>query len=81
MKLTQGTFSFLPDLTDEQILKQIEYCSKNGWSVGIEHTADPHPRNSYWEMWALPMFDISDPVAILPKLTPAAELFLTATSK
>jgi hypothetical protein len=25
MKLTQGAFSFLPDLTDEQITKQIQY--------------------------------------------------------
>ena len=25
MRLTQSTFSFLPDLTDEQIRKQIEY--------------------------------------------------------
>ncbi len=26
MRLTQGTFSFLPDLTDEQIRSQVEYC-------------------------------------------------------
>ena len=26
MRVTQGTFSFLPDLTDEQIAAQIEYC-------------------------------------------------------
>ena len=25
MRLTQGAFSFLPDLTDAQILKQVEY--------------------------------------------------------
>ena len=24
MRLTQGAFSFLPDLTDQQILKQVE---------------------------------------------------------
>ena len=38
MRLTQGTFSFLPDLTDEQIESQIEYCLKNGWSISIEYT-------------------------------------------
>ncbi len=27
MKLTQGTFSFLPDLDDEQIRSQVEYCT------------------------------------------------------
>ena len=26
MRLTQGAFSFLPDLTDEQIVKQIQYA-------------------------------------------------------
>jgi ribulose-bisphosphate carboxylase small chain len=68
MKLTQGTFSFLPDLTDQQIASQIEYCIKNGWSIGIEHTDDPHPRNSFWDMWDLPMFDLSDPAAILVEI-------------
>ena len=26
MRITQGTFSFLPDLTDEQIARQLEYA-------------------------------------------------------
>jgi ribulose-bisphosphate carboxylase small chain len=68
MRLTQGTFSFLPDLTDEQIEKQIDYCLSKGWSVGIEYTDDPHPRNAYWEMWNLPMFDITDPVAVMAEV-------------
>jgi ribulose-bisphosphate carboxylase small chain len=68
MRLTQGTFSFLPDLTDEQIASQIDYCIKNGWSIGIEYTDDPHPRNSYWEMWDLPMFELLDPAAILVEI-------------
>src|ERR1700681_2707232 len=45
MRITQGTFSYLPDLTDEQIKAQIEYCLKNDWAVSVEHTDDPHPRN------------------------------------
>ena len=65
MKLTQGAFSFLPDLTDEQITKQIQYALNKSWAVSIEFTDDPHPRNSYWEMWGLPLFDIKDPAAIL----------------
>jgi ribulose-bisphosphate carboxylase small chain len=68
MRITQGTFSYLPDLTDRQIASQIEYCIKNGWSIGIEHTDDPHPRNSYWEMWDLPMFEVLDPAAILVEI-------------
>lgn len=58
MRLTQGTFSFLPDLTDEQIAAQIRYSLQHGWALSVEHTDDPHPRNSYWEMWGLPHFDL-----------------------
>lgn len=68
MRMTQGCFSYLPDLTDEQITKQIQYCLDQGWAVNIEHTDDPHPRNTYWEMWALPMFDIRDAKAIMGEL-------------
>ena len=48
MRLTQGAFSYLPDLTDEQIKKQVQYCIKKGWAINIEWTDDPHPRNIYW---------------------------------
>jgi len=61
MRVTQGTFSYLPDFGDDEIAGQIRYCMANGWAVSIEHTDDPHPRNSYWEMWGLPMFDVIDP--------------------
>ena len=71
MKLTQGAFSFLPDLTDEQITKQIQYAIDKSWAISIEYTDDPHPRNSYWEMWGLPLFDIKDPAAILFELNMA----------
>jgi ribulose-bisphosphate carboxylase small chain len=60
MRITQGCFSFLPDLTDAQITAQIEYCLQQEWSIGIEYTDDPHPRNTYWEMWGHPMFDLRD---------------------
>ncbi|GAA5114139.1 ribulose bisphosphate carboxylase small subunit [Pseudonocardia adelaidensis] len=65
MRITQGTFSYLPDLTDEEITKQIEYCLGKGWPLSVEFTDDPHPRNTYWEMWGLPMFDLRDPAGIL----------------
>lgn len=65
MRITQGTFSFLPDLTDEQIGKQIEYCLSKGWAVGVEYTDDPHPRNTYWEMFGLPMFEVRDAAGVM----------------
>jgi ribulose-bisphosphate carboxylase small chain len=58
MRITQGTFSFLPDFTDEQIAAQIRYALDHGWAMSVEYTDDPHPRNSYWEMWGPPLFDL-----------------------
>lgn len=65
MRVTQGCFSFLPNLTDDQIWSQIEYCLRNDWAIGIEHTDDPHPRNTYWEMWGNPMFDLKDAKGVM----------------
>ncbi|HMI70366.1 MAG TPA: ribulose bisphosphate carboxylase small subunit [Solirubrobacteraceae bacterium] len=58
MRVTQGTFSFLPDLTDEQVEAQIHYALRNGWAISVEYTDDAHPRNAYWEMRNLPLFDL-----------------------
>jgi ribulose-bisphosphate carboxylase small chain len=60
MRITQGTFSYLPDFTDEQIEAQLRYALRNGWAIMIEHTDDPHPRNSLWEMWSQPLFDLDE---------------------
>ncbi len=68
MRITQGQFSFLPDLTDEQITRQVAYALSRGWAVNIEYTDDPHPRNTYWEMWGMPMFDLKDPAGVLLEL-------------
>lgn len=68
MRLTQGTFSFLPDFTDEEIKEQVQYCLDNEWPVSIEYTDDPHPRNFYWHMWKLPLFDIKDAQAVMQEL-------------
>ena len=60
MRITQGTFSFLPDFTDDEVKLQLEYALQSGWALAVEFTDDPHPRNSYWDMWDLPRFDIED---------------------
>ena len=71
MRLTQGCFSFLPDLTNEQIEKQVTYAMKQGWAMNVEWTDDPHPRNSYWELWGLPLFDVKDPASVMFELNEA----------
>lgn len=75
MRITQGTFSFLPDLTDAQITRQINYCLGKGWALAIETTDDPHPRNTYWEMFGPPMFDLRDAAGIMSELTACRATF------
>jgi ribulose-bisphosphate carboxylase small chain len=77
MRVTQGTFSFLPDFTDEQIEAQLRYALQYGWAVSVEYTDDIHPRNSYWEMWGLPMFDtkVEDAGNIMREVRAAREAF------
>jgi ribulose-bisphosphate carboxylase small chain len=75
MRLTQGTFSFLPDLSDAQIRAQIEYCLAQGWAVSVEHTDDPHPRNAYWEMHGMPMFDLKDAAGAMAEVDDCRKTF------
>ena len=67
-RLTQGQFSFLPDLTDEEIRAQIQYGLDRGYAWSVEYTDDPHPRNTYWEMHGLPMFDLQDAAGVMAEL-------------
>lgn len=68
MRITQGTFSFLPDLNDEEIGLQIDYALNQGWACSVEFTDDPHPRNTYWDMWGLPMFDLRDAAGVMQEV-------------
>jgi ribulose-bisphosphate carboxylase small chain len=69
MRITQGQFSFLPELSDREILQQIEYALGQGWAVAVEYTDDPHPRNYYWSMWGTPMFDLKDAAGVMMEVT------------
>ena len=69
MRIMQGTFSSLPDFTDEEIKAQVEYAIAQGWVVAVEFTDDPHPRNVLWEMWGLPMFGIADAAAAMHEVS------------
>jgi ribulose-bisphosphate carboxylase small chain len=73
--VTQGQFSFLPPLTDTQITAQIKYALSRGWALSVEYTDDPHPRNTYWEMFGAPMFDLKDPAGILMEVNNCRKTF------
>lgn len=75
MRVTQGTFSFLPDLSDDQIVAQVEYCLNNEWAIGVEYTDDPHPRNYLWEMWGNPMFDLRDAAGVMMEVKACRKAF------
>lgn len=75
MHLTQGTFSYLPAFSDDEIRAQIEYALANGWPISIEYTDDPHPRNVYWEMYEAPLFDEHNADNIMSLLASARSEF------
>ncbi len=74
-RITQGQFSFLPDLSDEEITLQIEYGLKKGYAWSVEYTDDPHPRNTYWEMFGMPMFDLADAAGVMLELKNCRKTF------
>jgi ribulose-bisphosphate carboxylase small chain len=74
-KLTQGQFSFLPELTDEEITLQVQYGLDRGYAWSVEYTDDPHPRNTYWEMFGMPMFDLRDAAGVLAEVRDCRQAF------
>jgi len=74
-RLTQGQFSFLPDLTDAEIKLQIEYGLNKGYAWSVEYADDPHPRNTYWEMYGLPMFHLRDAAGVMAELNACRKTF------
>lgn len=73
--ITQGTFAYLPDLDDDEIEAQLRYAIGQGWAISVELTDDPHPRNAFWDMWSLPMFDLADPRAALAEVRACRQAF------
>lgn len=74
-RITQGQFSFLPELTDEEITQQIQYGLDKGYAWSVEYTDDPHPRNTYWEMFGMPMFDLRDAAGVLAEVKECRKAF------
>jgi ribulose-bisphosphate carboxylase small chain len=81
MRITQGTFSFLPDLSDAEIRAQIEYALAQGWACSVEYTQDPHPRSTFWEMWCPPLFDLQDAAGVMQEIAACRDAWPTAYVK
>jgi ribulose-bisphosphate carboxylase small chain len=62
------TFSYLPQLSEEEIRAQVEYIVSKGWNPAVEHTEPENAASSYWYMWKLPMFGETDVDKILAEV-------------
>ena len=69
------TFSYLPQLTDEEIRKQVQYIVDQGWQPAIEHTEPERAMDHFWYMWKLPMFGETDVDTILAEAKKAHEAY------
>lgn len=71
-KITQGCYSFVGTLSYGQLLAQLTDSLANNPGWEIEYTYDPHPRNTYWEMYGNPRFSSRDPQVALEELANCA---------
>jgi ribulose-bisphosphate carboxylase small chain len=67
------TFSYLPRLSDEQVVRQVEHILRQGLVPAVEYTLEPGPRNVYWSMWGLPMFEVRSVADVMAALAACAE--------
>ncbi|MEM1369429.1 MAG: ribulose bisphosphate carboxylase small subunit [Cyanobacteria bacterium P01_H01_bin.15] len=54
------TLSYLPALSDQQIMRQIDYMLEQGYIPAVEFQKDPNPADHHWTLWKLPLFDCSN---------------------
>merc|ERR1719235_2049681 len=73
------TLSYLPQLSNDDIMKQVSYMLRNNWTPGLEFSDDGdvylntpngpgYYDNRYWSMYKLPMFGIQDPSAVIREI-------------
>ena len=74
-RITQGQFSFLPDLSDAQISAQIAYALKHNWAVRGGESDELHRRNSYGGMYGSAVCDLKDPAGMLAEINACRKTF------
>ncbi|MCB1756129.1 MAG: ribulose bisphosphate carboxylase small subunit, partial [Gammaproteobacteria bacterium] len=62
------TFSYLPQLSAEEIRAQIQYIIAQGWNPAVEHVEPSGAARNYWFMWKLPMFGEQSVDVVLEEL-------------
>src|SRR3569833_1484811 len=64
------TFSYLPEMTKEQIRKQVEYIVSKGWNPAVEHVEPETAFDHYWYMCKLPRSGETNVDTTLPEAEP-----------
>jgi ribulose-bisphosphate carboxylase small chain len=59
------TFSYLPPLSDDQIVRQVQYILDQGYIPGVEFSEDSEPTQHYWTLWKLPLFNATSTSEVL----------------
>jgi len=83
------TLSYLPQLSNDAIEKQISYMIRNGWTPALEMSEDPdvylntrmgpgYYDNRYWSMYKLPMFGCLDPSQVIKEIQACKQEFPSA---
>jgi ribulose-bisphosphate carboxylase small chain len=62
------TFSYLPELSSDEIEAQVRSILARGLVVAIEHSPRFDPRDHYWTLWRLPLFAVDDPSLVLGEI-------------
>jgi ribulose-bisphosphate carboxylase small chain len=62
------TFSYLPEMTDDEVAAQIRSILDRGLMVALEYTDEPDPYEHYWTLWKLPLFGVVDTAVVLDEL-------------
>ena len=66
--LQYETFSYLPQLTPDEIRAQIQYIVAQGWNPAVEHVEPEGASRNYWFMWKLPMFGEQNVETVLAEI-------------
>lgn len=60
------TFSYLPPMTEEQVVKQVRYVVEKGLVPAVEFADNPAVK--FWSMWGLPMAGVRDVEAVMKEV-------------
>merc|ERR1719159_1513672 len=73
------TFGYLPQLSNDDIMKQIRFMLANNWAPALEFSDDGdvylntrmgpgYYDNRYWSLYKLPMFGCTDPSEVVREI-------------